>query len=190
MTENGAAGGWRIVTSHLKSSPWPSGARHYLDTFSERMARIFLPGASSDRIFSACGFLVAEAAETVCEAGGTLIVMSIPNKVMLSKPPYRDIAQYVPDGARVDIDYPDRQLADICARLHVPFVAGKDTVDLRHYRQHDTHWNAAGHARIAELLATLIGRYGAEPSASTVPLTRAPASTPGLRAMESPIDRA
>ncbi len=60
---------WEIVTSHLRASPWPSGARRWLSTFSERRAKIFVPGPSSARIFSACEYLIANGANVVQEGG-------------------------------------------------------------------------------------------------------------------------
>jgi hypothetical protein len=160
VRENRESGGWEIVTSHLSALPWPSGARNWISTFSERNTKIFMPGPTSERIFAACEFLIGEATTVVRQAGGKLVVVSVPNKPMLSPTGHEDWKDYFLDPSKFDIDFPDDQLAAICVRLGVPFVAGKAHLQLSDYRKFDTHWNEEGNRKVSELLDTLYRTSG------------------------------
>ncbi len=153
---------WEIVTSHLRASPWPSGARNWLSTFSERRAKMFVPGPSSDRMFSACEYLIANGADVVQKAGGRLAVVSIPFKDMLTRKGEQVIKSCLCDASRFDVNYPDSQLAEICAKLALPFVAGRGQLGLEHYRVVETHWNVKGSQRVANLVDDLYRRFEAD----------------------------
>jgi hypothetical protein len=45
----------------------------------------------------------------------------------------------------------------------VPFVALADTLTTRDYLEHDVHWNARGHIRVAEVLQRIGDDRGAAP---------------------------
>jgi hypothetical protein len=156
------ANGWEIVTSHLRTSPWPSGARSWLSTFSERRAKMFVPGPSSDRMFSACEYLIANGADVVQQAGGMLAVVSLPFKDMLTRKGEQVIKSCLCDASRFDVNYPDSQLAEICAKLALPFVAGRGRLGLEHYRVVETHWNVKGSQRVANLVDDLYRRFEAD----------------------------
>ena len=151
---------WEIVTHHLSAAPWPSGARNYISAFSERNAKVFVKGATSARIFAACNYLIREAAKVVRQAGSKLVVMSIPPKEMLSTAGHGTWKSYLSDPSSFDVDLPDRQLAEICAQLNTPFVAGKSLLDLSDYRRFDTHWNEKGNRKVSELLDSLYQAFG------------------------------
>jgi hypothetical protein len=159
---------WEIVTRHLSAAPWPSGARNYISAFSERNAKIFVAGSASARIFAACDYLIGEAAKLVRQAGSKLIVVSIPPKDMLSRAGHAKWKLHLSDASSFDINLPDRKLADICAQLDTPFVAGKSFLSLSDYRRFDTHWNEKGNRKISELLDSLHRTFGFNQSSASL----------------------
>ena len=160
VRENRETGRWEIVTSHLSASPWPSGPGYHHATFYERVAKIFVPGPFSARVFSACEYLIEEADRVTRQAGSRLIVVSIPSKNMLLKKDMQMLKGHFPDDSKFDVGYPDRQLGGICRRLDVHFVAGKDHLGAGHYRQCESHWNDKGSRRVSELLAGIYSECG------------------------------
>lgn len=154
------SGEWEIVTRHLSAAPWPSDASYYIRNFCERNAKMFVTGAASARIFGACDYLIREAAKVVRQAGSKLVVVSIPPKDMFSTARHAIWKVHLSDPSSFEIDLPDRQLADLCARLDIPFVAGKSLLDLSDYRRFDTHWNEKGNRKVAELLDRLHRSFG------------------------------
>jgi hypothetical protein len=155
VRENRETGRWEIVTSHLSASPWPSGPGYHHATFYERVAKIFVPGPFSTRVFSACEYLISEADRVTRQAGSRLIVVSIPSKNMLLKKEMQMLKRRLSDDSKFDVGYPDWQLGRICHRLDVHFVAGKDHLGAGHYRECESHWNEKGSRRVSELLASL-----------------------------------
>jgi hypothetical protein len=146
---------WEIVSSHLSPAPWPSGTGYYRSIFMEQLAGLFVPGPYSRRVFSACEYLIGEADRTIREAGSRLVVVSIPTKRQLSAELLRELKGYLPDASKFDPDLPDKLLAEICSSRDLPFVAGKDYLDSRDYREFEVHWNERGNRRIAKLLKDL-----------------------------------
>jgi len=146
---------WEIVSSHLSPAPWPSGPRYYTSIFMDQLAWLFVPGPYSRRVFSACEYLIEEADRTIREAGSRLVVVSIPTKKLLSAELLRQMKGYLPDASKFDPDLPDKILAEICSSRELPFVAGKDYLDSKDYREFEVHWNERGNRRIAKLLEDL-----------------------------------
>ncbi len=142
-------GSWEIVTSHLSPSFWPSGARYHHATFYQRVAKIFVPGPFSARVFSACEYLIGEAERVTRAAGTRLAVVSIPSKNMIVKEDMGKLTKELPANTRLELDYPDRQLREICRRFDVHFVAGKDHLHRGHYRQAESHWTRTGSKRVS-----------------------------------------
>lgn len=164
VRENRETGRWEIVTSHLSASPWPSGSRYHHATFYERVAKLFVPGPFSARVFSACEYLIAEADRVTRQAGSRLIVVSIPSKNMLLEKDMQMLKEQFSDDSKFDVDYPDWQLGEICRTLGVHFVAGKGHLDAGHYRQCEAHWNKDGSRRVSELIAWLYSECGVRDS--------------------------
>lgn len=155
LRENRTIGEWEIVTSHVDASRWPSGPGYHNATFYERVAKLFVPGPFSARVFSACEYLIEEADRIIRGGGAQLIVVSIPSKNMLLKEDMQKLTRLLPRDRTFDPDYPDRELSEICRRLNVDFVAGKNHLNGRDYRAAESHWNRKGHQKVARLLAML-----------------------------------
>ena len=113
-------------------------------------------------MFSACEYLIANGADVVQKAGGRLAVVSIPFKDMLTRKGEQVIKSCLCDASRFDVNYPDSQLAEICAKLALPFVAGRGQLGLEHYRVVETHWNVKGSQRVANLVDDLYRRFEAD----------------------------
>ena len=180
LRENRETGGWEIVTSHLSSSPWPSGPGYYNATFFGRVAKIFVPGAFSARIFSAGEYLIKEANRVTREADSRLVVVSIPSKNMLMKYHMQFLKRELADSSTFDVDYPDRQLAGICHRLGVHFIVGKEHLTSGHYRRSESHWNEKGNKRVSRLLGEIYSQ--SRFAESVVPARNARKIMPEIRA--------
>jgi len=143
------AGGWEIVTSHVNSSKWPyPSERRYDLRLAEICCRTFL----SERVFSACEFLI-EKGNSLCHAVSTrLVVMSIPENLQVAHRGLEYLASIAPDPKSFDPDFPDQRISEICTRLDIPFVGLKDHLGETHYKASDPHWNAKGHKRVAEVV--------------------------------------
>jgi hypothetical protein len=164
VRKNNLSGEWEIVTNHVDPSPWPSGFRYYESIFMEQFASMFTPGPAADRLFDACHYLFSEAHHTIDAAGGRLVILSVPSRRQLSDAGWNQIKTYLHNPASFDPDLPDKRLQSICRKLGIPFVAGKEHLDLDDYLENDAHWNTKGHRRIANLLGHLQQSFG--PSAA------------------------
>jgi hypothetical protein len=61
---------------------------------------------------------------------------------------YREPKQFDPN-------LPDRKIGEICAKLNLAFLSGKDYLESRDHIPEDGHWNERGHRRMAKLLEAL-----------------------------------
>jgi hypothetical protein len=143
-------GEWEIVSGHLRPEPWrPSIERNNFRAF----ANICVFGPQSDRCYSACEFLLQEAADLCRRVGAKLIVFTIPNVKQLDSAGRRYLGSQLEDPSRFDARYPDRRLSAVCEKLGVPFIPGMDhlkAVDYKRFEQF--HWTPAGHRKVARLL--------------------------------------
>ena len=146
-------GDWEIVSTHLNPTKWNYSPkwRPYLDI----LAKLCVPGDLSERVYSACEFLVKQGSEICKHGGGQLVVFTIPNAHQLSPVGLNVLAAKSGDTGTFDPDYPDRQIATVCARLAIPFVAAKMHLGISDYKSSDPHWSEAGHLRVANLLVQL-----------------------------------
>lgn len=143
------SGEWEIFEGHVSPDPWPfdSGPANY-----ERFVEICRDSHLSRRVFSACGYLLERGRDVCRETGARLVVMTVPE---LSPLPLGQVEQVLARrGGREDFDrrLPDRRLAEICARLQIPFVALEDHLQPLDYLMHDVHWSKRGHRRVADVL--------------------------------------
>lgn len=148
-----ATGRWEVATSHVSSERWPFRSPR---SYRERLAEICCPTTFlSQRVFSACDYLISEARDVCLSAGAELAVVSIPMSLQLSREGVAKLTELAPDRERFDVNLPDERLAALCARLGVPFVALRDHLDRQHYLDRDIHWTKAGHRRVGSVLAQL-----------------------------------
>lgn len=144
---------WEVVTEHVSPEPWTFRAPAERENPQRLFAELCTPSWYTERVFSAADFLIGEAARVCRDAGATLTVLSIPLTKQIRDPDALRAMSSAPD--RVDLDLPDRRLAQSCAEHDVPFVALRPRIASRHYWRHDMHWNAAGHRVVARLLADI-----------------------------------
>ena len=155
---------WEIVTSHVSPDRWPysSKRRRYLHLLAELCSSNFL----SERVYSACEFLIKEGHHVCSRSGAQLVVMTIPDSAQLSRSGQGLPLSKGDNG--FDPDFPDQRIAEICRKLGVSFVAGKKYLMQKHYKERDVHWNERGHQRVAEVLYQLYQNFISEPEA-TIP---------------------
>jgi len=150
-------GDWEIVTNHVAPTMWTYPLHR--SSYEKMLAEFCTDGFFSERAFSACMFLIKEGKDICNRAGAQLVVFTIPNKNQLTEHGLIFLASHLNDGRRLDPDYPDKRLSEICRRWGLPFVAGKKYLKKEHYKEHDTHWNEKGNRRIAEVLGRLYESY-------------------------------
>lgn len=103
-------------------------------------------------------------------AGAPLMVVLIPDELQVDAELRREVLALTParDDAEFDWDRPNRELAERVTELGVPVLdltaafraaAGQQ----RLYRRNDSHWNLAGNALAAELLADWLRAEGLWP---------------------------
>lgn len=145
---------WEIVNSHVTPEKWPYT---WVDGFrgNARLAAIFGCTPMSERIYSACRFLITEASGLCRQHGARLAVMTIPTMVQLDEAIWKHRLSSIPASAGLDPDLPDHKVREICDSLNVPFVAGKSFLGTRHYLMEEGHWNEQGHKRVAQMIAEI-----------------------------------
>jgi hypothetical protein len=155
VSQSKPGGGWEIVSDHVSRSRWffrPPGSTHDGGTYIDKVIETCAPTFFANRAFSACRYLLHEGREVCRSAGAQLAIVSIPEKIQYSTSKMQRLAP-VAISSQLDPDYPDLRLGAICADLGLPFLALKQHMDLRHYRETDCHWNEHGHRRTAEIIA-------------------------------------
>jgi hypothetical protein len=149
-------GEWEIVTSHVGPARWPMSVD---GSGNEKFLEAFGAGLQSQRAYSACEFLIAQGKNICDSAGAPLVVMTIPWLVQLNEAEWRQRVSRLKNLETFDRDLPDKKLGQICARVGVPFVAGKTYLNARDYIAQEGHWNESGHRRIARAMADLHQRF-------------------------------
>jgi hypothetical protein len=140
-----ADGVWRIETSHINPSKWSAS----LGRQGRQMTRIpenfFKKSFLGDRAFSACEFLICEGNKFCQQAGAELVVMTIPIPIMLEASPTLH-------GKRIDTDYPDQKIREICCKFDVDLICLKDLLHRSDYKPYDEHWSERGHRAVARAI--------------------------------------
>lgn len=157
---------WEIVTTHVRPERWlytgPARGGIYL----EKLAKYCVPGPETDRVLSACEFLLRRGRDLCVRADARLVVITVPETSQLTAAGCARLAGLAGVSA-VDPDLPDRTLRAMCERLDIPFIAGKDHFTAADYKRVDCHWNARGHRKMAALLARVHEQYSPENGART-----------------------
>jgi hypothetical protein len=169
VRRSATTGEWEVVSDHVRPGSWrPSIERDNFAAF----AQLCLPGPLADRCYSACAYLLGEAAEICRGVEATLVVFTIPNVNQLEPSGRRRFASLTTDPRAFDAHYPDRQLGEICAKHGVPFVSGMTRFEPRDYKRFERfHWTPSGNRKVARLLHQLrddwrLGHLGARAGGS------------------------
>jgi hypothetical protein len=154
-------GRWRIHTDHLGPQPWtfPTRLRAH-----ELFMEIATGAHLGRRAFDAAQHLIGEARDVLDAVGARLVVVSVPDLSRLSQRWMEDAVAARPDLADWDSALPDRELADICHRLAVPFLPLASRLSESDYRDFDVHWNEEGSRKVGAILARLHADPSPEPT--------------------------
>jgi hypothetical protein len=144
-----AAGGWTIVDAHLQPGKWECSnldARRLFPKFC-------VPGPLADRAYSACDYLTGRAARACREAGASLVMVTIPHPMQLTRAGIAGLVALSGHPDECDPKLPDRRIAETCRRHRVPMIAASTHLSRRDYKHREgIHWNHRGHRRVARLL--------------------------------------
>jgi len=141
---------WETVTSHLQSDRWLYGETNSHNTL--RFATICTPSAYSDRVFSACEYLIQEGKDICHSVGADILIFTIPDKKQLSIEGIKRFTIRLSTDTEFDADIPDKQIKAICDRLNISCVTGKSHLTLDDYKINDSHWNKRGNQKVSELI--------------------------------------
>ena len=148
-------GEWEIVTRHINRRKWPLTPEVHLDgvDYYRKIAEICSETMFAERAFSASAWLMRQGRDLCRSAGAHLVVMSIPDSTQLTPKGREMLRARGGDPASFDPSLPDRKLRTICANLRIAFVPGAEYFRPADYKERDSHWNRAGHRRMADVLA-------------------------------------
>lgn len=168
-------GGWEIVSTHISEQRWPILARArkghiHLATLAEMCSDTFL----AERAYGACEYLIRRAQRVCATAGAELMIFTIPDPSQFLREGHEYLKSLKPELETFDADLPDSRIASMCAAAGIPFVAGKEFLDLSCYKTNDCHWNELGHRKVASKLAEL---HAASHPRRRTPLTRQPTAS-------------
>lgn len=141
---------WEMVTSHLQPDKWLYGEIKSNNTL--RFATICTPSAYSDRVFSACEYLIQQGKEICDSVGAEMLIFTIPDKKQLSKDGIMQFTNRLPPDSEFDPDFPDAKIKEICNRLNISFLSGKSHLNIEDYKINDSHWNKKGNKKVSGLL--------------------------------------
>jgi hypothetical protein len=139
--------GWEIVTAHLQPNKWAAYPRY---DRNKKLSAVFGQNMASDRVYSACEFLI-DRGQAVCkQTGANLVVLTIPWLIQFDPLPWDGVSDKT-----LQPELPDRKLAEICKRLGVEFVPGKQYFTKSDFIPYEGHLNDKGHRRLAVILHDL-----------------------------------
>ena len=140
---------WELVSRHVDPSPWTINSR---EGGMEAFIEICSQTPQSRRAFAACDYLIQRGRDVCERAGARLVLMSIPDLSPLAGLALERALKKSDAGSQFDAQVPDRELAAICTRAAVPFVALKDHMDSADYLVRDFHWSPRGHRKVARVI--------------------------------------
>lgn len=158
------SGNWEIVTSHLSPAKWTCSRTYSGRSYPYPLdAAVHCETFLSERVYSACEFLIQKGRKICDQAGATLVVMTIPAPLGLSQSRIESVRVAHPYLKALHPDYPDRRLGEICSKKGVPFIPLKEFLDIGDYKERDDHWTERGHRRVVQVLWTLYCDYISTP---------------------------
>ena len=137
---------WEIAREHVGPAPWEcSLLAGRLPVFG----RAHVPGPESDRVFSACDYLIERASVACREAGARLAIVSIPHPMELD-PELERLRSLGGNDPEFKAGLPHSRIGSHCQRLGLPFLSGLNFLSLDDYKKREgVHWNNRGHRRVA-----------------------------------------
>lgn len=146
---------WEIVTSHISQDKWPYNFESSVRE-TEKWIGNFGGGAFSDKLYSACAFLLNEGRELCNQVGAKLTVLTVPMSHQIRSPrAWERKASLFGNPTTFDPSLPDRRIQDITCQLSIPYVAARHYLSERSLIPFDGHWNERGHKQIARLLESI-----------------------------------
>jgi len=149
-------GDWQIETSHISAKTRPYKSQEWHDQhIREMLADLCSATYIAERAYSACEHLIREA-QSICDNHGSrLCVFTVPDRTQLSIENLERLRECSSSPESFNPALPDLRISEICDKLGVMFVAGRDHLNKDDYRIVDRHWNETGHRRVAEILGKL-----------------------------------
>jgi hypothetical protein len=141
---------WEIVTSHVQRTKWLYGEKKSHNSL--RFANLCIPSAYADRVFSACEYVIQEAKKACDAAGAELLVFTIPDKRQLTKSGMNEFKKQLKSDLTLDPDLPDSKIEQICNKLNLSFLSGKNHLTINDYKVRDSHWNERGNEKVGALI--------------------------------------
>lgn len=154
-------GEWQVVADHVSREPWTFP---HPGDYSGFMADFSTPGAYSDKVFSACEFLIREASQLCDRAGAELVVFGVPDRSQLASKGIATLRSQSPTPEAFDVTLPDQRLGAICRGVGVRFHALREHLSERDYLLADIHWTPAGHRKVGALVAAAHRRVSSHPA--------------------------
>ncbi len=152
VRQDPGSGEWQIEAEHVSADRWRFSNRV---RYGHKLAEICTPTVLSDRVFSACDYLVREASTLLDEVGARLVLVGIPTLELLDPESAHVLRRWSPDPDRFDPLLPDRRFRAIAAEAGVEFRSLSGKLDAGDYLPEDVHWTPDGHVRVAQLLGRL-----------------------------------
>jgi hypothetical protein len=151
VRETNGSGTWEIVTSHLNITRWPFSFEHNFRA-EEKYTGVFGENFLSQRMYSACDFLLSRGRDLCHRAGAQLVVMTVPWPIQFNPREWQRIAQRFGDAQTLNPSLPDQKIGGMCSRLGLRLISGTEIFNHRDHIPREGHWNERGHRRLAELL--------------------------------------
>ena len=148
---------WEIVKTHVAPTRWPFAFEPNAcwANYHKALADISSGTILARRAYSASEWLLRRGRDICQNAGASLAVMSIPDATQMGVEGVGKLRRLSSHPESFDPDRPDRELRGMCEKLGVPFIAGREYLQLSDYKESDCHWNEQGHRRVAQLLKSI-----------------------------------
>lgn len=143
---------WEIVTCHLSPAKWRVSQALKFRRYYAVLPALHCETPFAQRAYGACEYLIRSGWGICRDVDATLVVMTVPAVVTLSRNRMEQLCKARAFKASVDPDFPDRTIRAICDRVGVRFATLKDHLSAEHYYDRDEHWTAEGHQIVARVL--------------------------------------
>jgi hypothetical protein len=150
ISKNGERNNWDIITSHVQSMKWLYSEKKSHNSL--RYAKLSTDSTYSERIFEASEFLIKEAKGICQSTGAALMILTIPDKRQLTQNGIGEFTRRLNRDDSYNVDLPDRKINEICMKLDIPLIKGKEHLTINDYKIRDGHWNKKGNQKIARLI--------------------------------------